>query len=257
MSENFPVSFEDRKNGRVAILTINGIAPNNTLNLPLIHEFTATMNKCGEEADAVLVTSGNEKFFSNGLDGGTLLAADAKTREDTIAEMIQVYAKLIRFPKPWVAEIAGHAMAGGAVISSAADYRYMIGTGARFGFSELAVGLSLPLVYMHNIQRLVLPAYVRPVMEGTAYKPEEAERIGLIDGVAEDREALRKMCMKRIDGILRLAQEAYLPTRNNYRMTILREIERDEADDVARAKKLTHTEAFEKALNNIAGKNRG
>lgn len=256
MSENFPVSYEDRKNGKVATLTINGIAPNNTLSLDLLNEFVAVMQKCGEEADGLIVTSSNEKFFSNGLDGGTLLAADQETREKTIAEMIRVYAKLLRFPKPWIAEIAGHAMAGGAVISSAADYRYMIGTGARIGFSELVVGLSLPLVYIHNIHRLVLPAYVRPIIEGTAYKPDEAQRIGLIDGVAATTEELRKMCLKRIDGILKLEQEAYLPTRARYRSAVLREIDRDEDADVEGAMQLTKTPAFERALNMIAGKNR-
>ncbi len=256
MSDNFPVSYEDRKNGKVAILTINGIAPNNTLNKDLLTEFTATMDECAKTADVMIVTSGNEKFFSNGLDGATLLAADQTTRKDTIEAMIRVYATMLRHPKPWVAEITGHAMAGGAVIASAADYRYMIGSGARIGFSELAVGLMLPTVYIHNIHRVVQPAYVRPIIEGAAYKPDEAERIGLIDGVAADKEALRKMCLKRIDGILRIAQEAYLPTRMNYRKAVLRDIALDEDDDVKGARDLVETPAFERALNNIAGKNR-
>ena len=256
MSENFPVTYEDRKNGRVAILTLTGIAPNNTLSLELLNEFVATLQKCGETAAGVIVTSANEKFFSNGLDGGTLLAADQNKREQTIAEMIRVYAKLLRFPKPWIAEITGYAMAGGAVISSAADYRYMIAQGARIGFSELAVGLPLPLVYIHNIHRLVQPAFVRPIIEGTAYKADEAERIGLIDGTAETREELRKVCLKRMDGILRMEQEAYLPTRALYRKSILRDIESDEPEDVAQAMVLTRSPAFERALNNIAGKNR-
>ncbi|MEQ9363862.1 MAG: enoyl-CoA hydratase/isomerase family protein [Leptospirales bacterium] len=256
MSENFPVSYEDRKNGKVATVTLNGIAPNNTLSLELLNEFVATMGKACEEADGVIVNSNNPKFFSNGLDGGTLLAADQTTRENTIAEMIRVYAKMLRFPKPWIAEIAGHAMAGGAVISSAADYRYMIATGARIGFSELAVGLSLPLVYIHNIHRLVQPACVRSIIEGNAYKADEALRIGLIDGVAESPEDVRKMCLKRMDGILRLEQAAYLPTRMRYRSAVLREIDRDEDMDVEGAMELTKTPAFEKALNMIAGKNR-
>lgn len=256
MSENFPVSTEDRKNGKVATVTINGIAPNNTLSLELLNEFVATMQKVCEDADGIIVNSSNPKFFSNGLDGGTLLAANQETREKTIAEMIRVYAKMLRFPKPWIVEICGHAMAGGAVISSAADYRYMIGSGARIGFSELAVGLSLPLVYIHNIHRLVQPAYVRPIIEGTAYKPDEAQRIGLIDGVGETAEDVRKLCLKRMDGILKLEQAAYLPTRMRYRSAVLHEIDRDEDSDVQGAMELTRTPSFEKALNMIAGKNR-
>ncbi len=256
MSENFPISYEDRKNGKLAILTINAIPPNNTLSAPLLDAFVAALNQAGENADGVLVNSANEKFFSNGLDGKTLLESDEATRANTIAAMIKVYGTLLRFPKPWITEIAGHAMAGGAVISSCADYRYMINTGARYGFSELAVGLSLPVVYLHMISRLVVPASVRSVMEGTAFKPDEAERIGLIDGVAESKEELRKMCLKRMDAIFRLEKVSYMMTRNAYRAAILKDIDRDEPEAVRAAMELVKTPEFEKAVNMIAGKNR-
>lgn len=256
MSDNFQLSYEDRKNGKVAFLTIDAIPPNNTLSSELLEAFVATLYRAGENADGVIVNSANEKFFSNGLDGKTLLDSDQAGRENTIAAMIKVYGTLLRFPKPWIAEIAGHAMAGGAVISSCADYRYMIGTGARFGFSELAVGLSLPVVYLHMISRLVVPASVRSVMEGTAFKPEEAERIGLIDGVAESNEDLRKMCLKRMDAIFRIEKVSYNITRNAYRAAILKDIDRDEPESVRAAMDLVKTPEFERAINMIAGKNR-
>lgn len=256
MSSNFLTEYQERKNGMLAIVTMNTIEPNNTFNQNMLDELVQVMQQAGEKADILLLTSANEKFFSNGLDGAFLLQADQKTKEETVAQMIRVQSQLLALEKPWVAEITGYAMAGGAVISTAADYRYMISQGARIGFSELMVGLPLPLVYLHNIKHIVHPSATRWLMEGTAYKPQEAEQIGLVDGLADTKENLRRMCLKRIDAILRLEQQVYLVTRNNYRQSILREIKQDLENDISLAMQLTRMPAFEKALQNIAGRNK-
>lgn len=253
----FPTTTLERKNGVIGVLTLDALPPNNTFNHELLLGFTKALFDLGEKCDAVLVTSANPKFFSNGLDGKFLLEADLKTREETVTAMIRAYGKMISFGKPWIVEIAGHAMAGGAVISCAADYRFMLQGSGRIGFSELAVGLPLPLNYIHGIHRIVQPSAVRLLIEGAAYKPEEALSIGLIDGVAEDAEKLRALVLKRFDAILRMEKEAFLPTRKIYRGDLLRMIERDEEEDVRMAMQLVRSPAFERALGTIAGKNRG
>ena len=62
--------------------------------------------------------------------------------------------------------------------------------------------------------------------------------------------------MKRMDTILRMEQAAFLPTRKIYRDALLRDIERDEGEDVKQAMKLIEMPEFEAALGRIAGKNR-
>lgn len=250
----FPVEYEERKNGKVAILSINGLEPNNTLNYEMLKGFTEALYQ-QESADAVIIKSSHPKFFSNGLDGAYLLGCDEKQRTETITEMIKIFRKLIEFPKPWVCEIAGYAMAGGAVIASAADYRYMSKSAGRIGFSELAVGLPLPMVYIHGLHRFVQSSSIRGLIEGAALKPEEALAAGLVDGVAESADKLHTMCLKKIDSILRLEQESYLPTRNLYRKTLVKQLQEAEPEDVKLASELIRKPVFEKALQNIAGKN--
>lgn len=254
-SENFPVHVEERKNGNLAILSIRGLAPNNTLTKDMLLEFTEVFFSLEKEVNAVLVTSSHEKFFSNGLDGKALLEQDNKGRLETVTEMIRLFGNLIRFPKPWLAELTGYTMAGGAVIASAADYRYMLSSGGRIGFSELQVGLPLPLSYILGIHRIVEPKTVRSVIEGIAFKPLEALEIGLIDGIAEDRDKLRNMCLKRIDSILKLEQASYLGTRNLYRQSLLAEIEKAEPQDIAAASDMIDLPAFERAIQRITQKN--
>ena len=255
-SNNFRLTVEERKRGKIGVITMDLLPPNNTFNKELLLAFADTLYEFGKEVDAVLVTSANPKFFSNGLDGKFLLESDANTRRDTIFEMIRLFGKLIRFPKPWAVELGGYAMAGGAVISAAADYRYMTTAGVRIGFSELAVGLPLPLVYIHGIHRIVNPVAVRDLIEGNSLKPEEALAVGLVDGIAETPEKLRAMCLKRLDAVLRLEQLVYLPTRELYRKDLLRLIERDEPEDIRMAGELIKLPVLENVLRTIAGKNR-
>lgn len=255
MSKNFIMEYQERKNGKLAIIYIQGIEPNNTLTGKMLEELLETMYEQEHKADILLISSKHPKFFSNGLDGSFLLQASPEVREQTISEMIRVYPKLVAFPMPWVAEITGYAMAGGAVIATAADYRYMISKGARIGFSELMMGLPLPVTYLHNIKNLVEPRYIRPIMEGSAYKPNEAERIGLVDAIAQDKDQLRALCFKRIDALLRLDRLAFLSTRNNYRQAIATEMKKDLEKDVSLAMEFVHLPAFENVLQNISQRN--
>ena len=255
MGEDFPIEIIERKRGRIAALTINGLAPNNTFSLELLREFLVRMRTAADQADAVLVRSSNEKFFSNGLDGKSMLDRDQVGRLETVTEMIRTFGRLVRLPKPWAVEIDGHAMAGGAVISAAADYRFMRRDSGRIGFTELLVGLPLPLVYMHGMHKIVHPQAVLGLIEGAALKPEEALAIGFLDGVAETREDLHKMVLKRLDQVLRLEQSVYLGVRTRYRSDLLRSIAADEDEDIRLAAASVSSPLFEQALRNIAARN--
>lgn len=251
----FNIEYENRKFGKIAVITIEALSPNNTLNREMLAEFIDLMQKTSEEADGMIITSANEKFFSNGLDGATLLDLSKDERKETVSDMIRAYGKLISIKTPWIAELAGHTMAGGAVIATSADNRFMLQGSGRIGFSEMMVGMPLPTAYIMGIRNLVEPKAMRDIMYGAAYKPEEALEIGLIDGIAEDREALRKMSYKKIDSLLRLNRTSFLMTRNNYRKSIVDDIAKVEETDLKSGSEAAMSDEFESVLKNIARRN--
>lgn len=252
---SFEIEYENRKFGKIAIITMKALPPNNTLNREMLSDFIDTMEKVSEAADGMIVVSANEKFFSNGLDGATLLKLNKEERRDTVSDMIRAYGKLIAIKTPWIAELAGHAMAGGAVIAMSADNRFMLAGSGRIGFSEMMVGMPLPTAYIVGIRTLVEPKYIRDIIYGAAYKPEEALEIGLIDGIAEDKESLRKMSYKKIDSLLRLNRTSFLMTRNNYRKSIVEDISSVEENDLQSGGEAAMGDEFESVLKNIARRN--
>jgi len=252
----FPIEIEERRNGRVAHISLLTIPPNNTLSRVLLKEFIETLYQASKNADVLLVSSAHPKFFCNGLDGALLVSSTAEERRETILSMIQAALDLYAVPKPWIVEIAGHAMAGGAVIAAAADNRFMLAGSGRIGFSELAMGLPLPVCFTRMMHAIVQPTFVRSLLEGMAFKPDEALQMGLIDGIAESRELLRAQSLKRADQIIRLDQEAYLPTRQLYRSTVLALMESDVDRDRELASNLIELPVFARAMQAIASRNK-
>ena len=87
--------------------------------------------------------------------------------------------QLYRFPKPMVAAMSGHTLAGGAVLSLAADWR-ILQTGAMIGLNELKVGVPLPF----GVSMILRDAVISPRLEevalfGRNYKDEDALASGL------------------------------------------------------------------------------
>lgn len=249
------LDYVERKSGRIGIVKFQFLPPNNTLTLQQLDEFIRVLYAAGEEADAVIVASANPNFFSNGLDGASLAKYSKEMRIKTAIGMIQAYAKLYEFSKPWAVEISGHALAGGAVIACAADYRFMISKKARIGFTEALMGLPLALAYMEGVKQFVLPGAMRSVLEGGAFKSEEALRIGLVDGLAETADHLRRASFRRLDGILSVEKKMYLTLRAAFRKKVLENILQLEKQDVIYAEEFVGSPLFEEVIQKIIKRN--
>jgi enoyl-CoA hydratase len=93
---------------------------------------------------------------------------------------------LFTFPKPLVAAINGHAVAGGCIIACAADHRIMARSAARIGVPELQVRLPFPTAALEIVRFVVPRQHVHAVVYGGAtYTPDDALAIGLVDELVE------------------------------------------------------------------------
>lgn len=97
----------------------------------------------GSDVRAVVIT-GEGRIFSAGVD--LLRAADGGPRylEAFVPVLNELYRSIFFFPKPVVAAINGHAIAGGCVLACCADYRVLAENSGRMGVTELLVGLPFP-----------------------------------------------------------------------------------------------------------------
>jgi len=162
-----------------------------------------------------IFSSSNEKFFCNGLDAENLLATPKDRLLEEVGGIVHLFADLIQFDKPLIAEVSGYAMGGGAVVTVACDFKYMLEGKARIAFTEVLVGLPLPGSFIDRIKMCVTPKFWSEVcLTGASFKAKEAMEIGLVDGTAPTREELRKMTIKKMNQLVQIPSSAYRSTKN-------------------------------------------
>lgn len=224
---NYKLDLLNLENGTAQIITIQTNSQNSLTK--------ANMNELGdilediqkqEKIKALVITSENPKFFCNGLDAETLLNTPESELVEAVGEICILFGRMLRFDKPVITEVTGHAMGGGAVITVASDYKYMLESGCRIGFTEVLVGLPLPGMFVYKIQDVVHPSRISEIcLESTTYKGKEAKEIGLIDEVGKTPEDLRKLTLKKLDSLFRLPLSAIRYTKQNINRRALRDFE--------------------------------
>jgi len=149
----------------------------------------------------VLGTDG--KLFSPGLDLVSLGGLDRPSMRAFMSRFAACILQLYTFPKPVVAAIHGHALAGGMILGLTADWR-VLREDALVGLNELKVGVPLPFGVTLVVREAVMgPRLEEVALFGRNYRGPEAVEAGLVHetapaGAIEARavERLREMTSK-------------------------------------------------------------
>jgi enoyl-CoA hydratase len=133
------------------------------------------------ETRAVLLV-GRPGRFSAGFDLATMTASPTSMRE-LVAAGARFVARLLLEPFPVVAACTGHALAAGALVLLATDYRIGMAGDWRIGLNEVAIGMALP-VWAVELARYRMPAgQFDRILLGEISGPEEARTAGFLDRV--------------------------------------------------------------------------
>ena len=132
-----------------------------------------------------MVLTGTGAVFSAGVDLRRLTEGGPDYVEAFLPVLGKAFFEAFTFPKPLVAAVNGHAIAGGCVLACACDYRIMADGGGRIGTPELSVGVPFPVMAL-EILRLTVPAHRLQALiyRGLTCTPAEAAANGLIDETA-------------------------------------------------------------------------
>ena len=144
-----------------------------------------------------LVLTGYERFFSAGLDLVTLYGLERDAMDGFIAWFDAVMLRVFVFPRPVVAAVGGHAVAGGAVLALACDARVMGAGAGRFGLNEIRLGVPFPASALEIVRNAVPAGSVEQVLYGgELFDPREALARGLVTEVVngDTVEAARQIC---------------------------------------------------------------
>jgi enoyl-CoA hydratase len=198
----------------------------NALDIELCRHITHRLEELGTSSAQAIVLTGRNEIFSAGVDLIRALEGGANYLRDFLPVLRKLFDVVFFYPKPVVAAINGHAIAGGCVLACAADQRVMARGSGRIGVTELLVGLPFPAIALEIMRVTAMPAFFREVIFGAGRYPAEAAAArGLVDTIA-DPEGLLASAMEAAKSLASLSPAAFALTKSQTRQPVLDEMQR-------------------------------
>lgn len=148
------------------------------------------------EVRAVILTA-EGKFFSFGFDIPEFLSFTKEHFAEFLLKFTDLYTYIFRYPKPVVAALNGHTIAGGCMLALACDHRVMVSGNSKISLNEIGFGSSVFAGSVEMLRFWIGNAKAAEVLlSGTMYTAEEAKALGLVHEVAtadEFMDAARKV----------------------------------------------------------------
>jgi enoyl-CoA hydratase len=209
------------RSGDVATIIMNDTKAN-VLNKAFFEQMLSVLAELeADSAVKAVILTGHSKFFSAGLDLKTLPALSKEELLPVLLQFSEMTLGLFAFPKPLIAAVNGHALAGGCVLMLCCDRRLLVSEGAKIGLNEVAIGLALP-TFVSELALAVLgrAAVQEAVLEATIYDPQGALDIGYADRLVA-AEALMEEASAVAIRLARLPNTAYGTTKLRLRQAAL------------------------------------
>ncbi len=219
------------KRGKVALVWLDR-SVTNAINMNCVKVLSAIIDKLGSDPEVagIVLSSSSANFFSIGFDIPELFDLSREEFGAFYGAVNQMCLDLYALPKPTVAAITGHAIAGGCILALCCDYRFIANGRKLIGLNEVKLGLPVPYPADRMLRELVGMRPAREIMEaGEFYEPEQALALGLVDRVLP----LERVVEEAVEMAVELGSlpcVAYGMIKGNRVETLLAEVERRGAE---------------------------
>lgn len=208
----------------------------NAIDTELLEALGERLDEVEESQARALVLTASGPTFSAGVDLWRVLEGGAAYLEEFVPVLRRSLSRLFGFPKPVVAAVNGHAIAGGCVLACACDHRVMASGSGRIGVPELRVGVPFPGIALEIVRAAAPPPlFNRMVYGGETFAPEQAAELGLIEETAT-AEALLDRAAHAAHRLAAIPAETFAITKRQQRGPILERADRHarETDELVR-----------------------
>jgi len=139
------------------------------------------------DGNPAAVITGEDRFFSLGLDLDWMGTADPAVAMASVERTMALLARILTAPFGTVAAVNGHAFGGGAMLALACDARVMREDRGYVCFPEVDVDLVfLPGMSAMIAGRLTPQAAHEAMLSGARYGAAEALRLGIADASSSE-----------------------------------------------------------------------
>jgi len=157
--------------------------PLNAMNAGLLEELAALFEGLAADRSvrgAVIAADG--PAFSAGLDLKTVPTLDRLGQRRLVDALNESFGTLYAWPKPLVAAVNGHAIAGGLILALCADWRVVADAPMQVSLAEVKVGVTYPVAALEVARGELSPAAARRlVLLGETLDARSAEALAIFD----------------------------------------------------------------------------
>ena len=177
--------------GRIARITLNRPEKRNALSGNVVDALQAAFDAVGSDPQVrVIILTGEGKAFSAGADLQAIKDLQAATEAENLADssrLAKLFETIYRCPKPVIARVNGHAIAGGCGLASVCDFS-IVAEHSKLGFTEVRIGFVPAIVMVFVLRKLGETAARDLFLRGHLIDAQKAQQVGLVSQVVAKEE---------------------------------------------------------------------
>jgi 3,2-trans-enoyl-CoA isomerase len=238
------------KSDSVATLTLSR-GKVNALNESAIDQIKSSLIELEkDESVKALILTGQGNFFSFGFDIPEFLSYSKDSFTEFLTKFTDLYTYMFLFPKPVIAALNGHTMAGGCMLATTCDYRIMVSGKAKIALNEISFGSSLLAGSVEMLKYCVGQKNAESILYGgSLYSAEEASLLGLIDKISS-QDTLMEDAEKAAHDLAGKDSTAFRSVKGILRKPVAEEMVRKEKEVIREFVDIWYSE---KTWNNLKG----
>lgn len=203
------------RRGEIAIVRLDR-PPANAMDQELLADARAAHDELLAAGPAAVVVTGRPGFFSAGVDLKLAPTLDRDGQRALVEGINRTFLDWYSFPRPVVAAVNGHAIAGGLILALCADHRVGNGEG-KLGLTELRAGIGYPLAAITVVKAELSPPAARELtLRADLVDQPAGIDLELLDEIV-DPEALEERALAVAEELAALPREAYARVKEQVR----------------------------------------
>jgi methylglutaconyl-CoA hydratase len=171
---------------RIGFITLNRAEKRNSLS----HELVGELKECFRKAEAddtvkVIVLKAHGEAFCAGADLAYLQDLQKFSYQqnlDDSNDLKELFLTIYSLKKIVIAEVQGHALAGGCGLATICDFVYSVPE-AKFGYTEVKIGFIPAIVMVFLLRKIGEGKAKQLLLSGDLVSSQEALQLGLINKV--------------------------------------------------------------------------
>jgi methylglutaconyl-CoA hydratase len=178
--------------GELAIITLARPDKRNAISTQMIEDLLASLAEVQSSSARVGILTGEGKAFCSGMDLDELRAIATRSPVEHLEDsrrMARLFRTVYSFPKPLIAAVNGHALAGGCGLATLADFTISV-PDAKFGYTEVRIGF-IPALVSVFLRRQIGEKRTRDLaLTGRLFYAAQAREKGLVNLVVAAEELM-------------------------------------------------------------------